>query len=280
MARREREQDIRTFSCGQREESGAIYLRWGQPSRLNFRLFPQRFRQCRPGLPSTHSERRDLGLLLVYRNDRSPVGNRIRRLGRRVVDLGLGCEEERANNGNYTGENFFHIASAVGLPSLHSKVRHSKEKRRPADCPRHPCSSLPISARSSSLRTLGRRKDSDTVSRYRFRRPVHATPAREGSLEWFLVERYVLFTADRAGNIRSGRVHHEPYRIAEAMCDEWSSAPYRGRWLGPRGRTARIDARRRACRFADFSPAIATRRTSGRGDSSAPPHVTSKCSQP
>ena len=68
-------------------------------------------------------------------------------------------------------------------------------------------------------------KDSDTVSRYRFRRPVHATPAREASLEWFLVERYVLFTADRAGNIRSGRVHHEPYRIAEAMCDEWSSAP-------------------------------------------------------
>lgn len=70
-----------------------------------------------------------------------------------------------------------------------------------------------------------RRKGSDTVSRFRYRRPVQAAPAREGSLEWFLVERYLLFTADRAGKIRSGRVHHEPYRIEVAECDEWSSAP-------------------------------------------------------
>lgn len=70
-----------------------------------------------------------------------------------------------------------------------------------------------------------RRKGSDTVSRFRYRRPSHAEPAREGSLEWFLVERYLLFTADRSGKIRSGRVHHEPYRIEEAKCSEWSSAP-------------------------------------------------------
>lgn len=70
-----------------------------------------------------------------------------------------------------------------------------------------------------------RRKGSDTVSRFRHRRPVHAEPAREGSLEWFLVERYLLYTADRAGKIRSGRVHHEPYRIEVAKCSEWSSVP-------------------------------------------------------
>lgn len=70
-----------------------------------------------------------------------------------------------------------------------------------------------------------RRKGSDTVSRFRYRRPVRAAPAREGSLEWFLVERYLLFTADRAGKIRSGRVHHEPYRIEVAECNGWSSAP-------------------------------------------------------
>lgn len=76
------------------------------------------------------------------------------------------------------------------------------------------------------------RKGSDIVSRFRYRRPVGAEPAREGSLEWFLVERYLLFTADRAGNIRSGRVHHKPYRIAEAKCDEWSSAPIEEDGLG------------------------------------------------
>lgn len=76
------------------------------------------------------------------------------------------------------------------------------------------------------------RKGSDTVSRFRYRRPVGAEPAREGSLEWFLVERYLLFTTDRAGNIRSGRVHHEPYRIAAAKCDQWSSAPIEEDGLG------------------------------------------------
>jgi len=76
------------------------------------------------------------------------------------------------------------------------------------------------------------RKGSDTASRFRYRRPVGAEPAREGSLEWFLVERYLLFTADRAGNIRSGRVHHKPYRIAEAKCGEWSSAPIEEDGLG------------------------------------------------
>lgn len=68
-----------------------------------------------------------------------------------------------------------------------------------------------------------RRKGSAAVSRFRYRRPVRGEPAREGSLEWFLVERYLLFTADRAGNIRSGRVHHKPYRIEKATCGQWSS---------------------------------------------------------
>lgn len=70
-----------------------------------------------------------------------------------------------------------------------------------------------------------RRQDSDTESRFRYQRPVHAEPAQEGSLEWFLVERYLLFTRDRNGKIRSGRVHHEPYRIEVAQCAEWSSVP-------------------------------------------------------
>ena len=77
-----------------------------------------------------------------------------------------------------------------------------------------------------------RRKGSDAVSRFRYRRPVHAEPAREGSLEWFLVERYLLFTADHAGKVRSGRVHHEPYRIEEAKCGEWSSVPVTEDGLG------------------------------------------------
>ena len=82
-----------------------------------------------------------------------------------------------------------------------------------------------------------RRQGSDMVSRFCYRRPVNAKPAREQSLEWFLVERYLLFTADRGGKIRSGRVHHQPYRVEEAKCTEWSSVPVEedrlGRLVGP-----------------------------------------------
>ena len=71
------------------------------------------------------------------------------------------------------------------------------------------------------------RKESQTASRFRYRLPIKSEPASEGSLEWFLVERYLLFTNDSTGRIRSGRVHHAPYRIQPADCIEWSSEPIR-----------------------------------------------------
>ena len=38
-------------------------------------------------------------------------------------------------------------------------------------------------------------------------------PAQPGTLEHFLVERYLLFTTDSKQRLRTGRVHHQPYRI-------------------------------------------------------------------
>ena len=57
-----------------------------------------------------------------------------------------------------------------------------------------------------------------------------ALPAAEGSLEWFLVERYLLISADGRGRLHRGRVHHAPYRISEAKCAQWSAEPLR--WDG------------------------------------------------
>ncbi len=54
--------------------------------------------------------------------------------------------------------------------------------------------------------------------------------AAEGSLEWFLVERYLLISSDRRGRLRHGRVHHPPYQIAPARCKSWSAEPLR--WNG------------------------------------------------
>jgi len=40
------------------------------------------------------------------------------------------------------------------------------------------------------------------------------SPAAPGTLEWFLAERYLLFSADPRGRLLTGRVHHAPYRVA------------------------------------------------------------------
>jgi uncharacterized protein YqjF (DUF2071 family) len=44
-------------------------------------------------------------------------------------------------------------------------------------------------------------------------------PAEPGSLEHFLVERYLLYTSSR-GRLLRGRVHHQPYPLQSAVCPE------------------------------------------------------------
>jgi uncharacterized protein YqjF (DUF2071 family) len=57
--------------------------------------------------------------------------------------------------------------------------------------------------------------------------PATTAPAELGSLEWFLVERYLLFSSNPAGEIFTGRVHHTPYRIAPGICPAHSTEPLR-----------------------------------------------------
>ncbi|MES2440737.1 MAG: DUF2071 domain-containing protein [Verrucomicrobiota bacterium] len=57
--------------------------------------------------------------------------------------------------------------------------------------------------------------------------PPATRPAEPGSLEWFLVERYLLFSSNPAGKIFTGRVHHAPYQIAPGVCEKMSTEPIR-----------------------------------------------------
>lgn len=50
-------------------------------------------------------------------------------------------------------------------------------------------------------------------------------PACLGTLEFFLVERYLLFSTDDRGHLFTGRVHHQPYRIRAAALTRWSTLP-------------------------------------------------------
>ncbi len=57
--------------------------------------------------------------------------------------------------------------------------------------------------------------------------PMATRAAELESLEWFLVERYLLFSSNPAGKIFSGRVHHPPYQIAPGICESLSTEPFR-----------------------------------------------------
>jgi uncharacterized protein YqjF (DUF2071 family) len=63
---------------------------------------------------------------------------------------------------------------------------------------------------------VGRRTDSPPAE-YRISANVSLSvppvPAAPGTLDHFLVERYLLFSQSRNGTLMTGRVHHEPYQL-------------------------------------------------------------------
>jgi uncharacterized protein len=62
--------------------------------------------------------------------------------------------------------------------------------------------------------------------RYRSAGPAFAS--EPGSLEWFLVERYCLYAADRHGTLYRADIHHTPWQLhpAEAEIELTSIAPF------------------------------------------------------
>jgi hypothetical protein len=85
-------------------------------------------------------------------------------------------------------------------------------------------------ARMSARRTRGVidyrcARHGSPEARYRWTAAGDARAAAPGSLEFFLLERYVLFTTDAAGGIYRGRVHHEPYRYGATEVEALSTEP-------------------------------------------------------
>ena len=72
-----------------------------------------------------------------------------------------------------------------------------------------------------------RRCSSGAPAGYTWRSGSPASLAQPGSLEFFLVERYLLFAANPAGRLFAGRVHHAPYQIATPVVAELSTTPAR-----------------------------------------------------
>lgn len=77
------------------------------------------------------------------------------------------------------------------------------------------------------LFTSERRGIAPEASSYSWNPGSAVSLARPGSLEFFLVERYLLFAADPQGRLYEGRVHHAPYEISTPVVAECSTAPAR-----------------------------------------------------
>lgn len=50
-------------------------------------------------------------------------------------------------------------------------------------------------------------------------------PTQPGTLEYFLIERYLLFSTNADGKLFTGRVHHQPYRVRTAQVSQCSTTP-------------------------------------------------------
>jgi len=85
---------------------------------------------------------------------------------------------------------------------------------------------MAASHRDGAVHYECRRRDDDAPGgRYTWTPGPDAGPAEPGSLAFFLVERYLLFAADGAGRLFTGRVHHAPYGLHTPEVAEFSTTP-------------------------------------------------------
>ena len=80
-----------------------------------------------------------------------------------------------------------------------------------------------MSAKGSTYRCQRRGQPEEAVFDYSCGENLKT--AEPGSLEFFLLERYLLFSESRSGKIHCGQVHHEPYRFCNAKVPAMSTAP-------------------------------------------------------
>ena len=90
------------------------------------------------------------------------------------------------------------------LPYWPSRMRAAKRADEEIDFHSHRAGTDPALASRFTYRAAGP--------------PRHAAPE---SLEFFLVERYILFASGHRGTLHSGQVYHPPYAIADAHVSCW-----------------------------------------------------------
>lgn len=90
-----------------------------------------------------------------------------------------------------------------------------------------------MSSEGSTFRC--QRKNHEKVAMFDYEGSGKLRTAKPGSLEFFLLERYLLFSESRGGRINYGQVHHSPYQFTEAKLRQYSAAPIEWEKFSVRG---------------------------------------------
>ncbi|MEJ6580326.1 MAG: DUF2071 domain-containing protein [Akkermansiaceae bacterium] len=69
------------------------------------------------------------------------------------------------------------------------------------------------------------RKGRPETASYNFTPPISDEVAEPGSLEFFLLERYLLFSETRSGRLKCGQVHHPPYTFTKTCIRDADPSP-------------------------------------------------------
>jgi uncharacterized protein YqjF (DUF2071 family) len=99
----------------------------------------------------------------------------------------------------WTARTFFH------LPYQHARMKAVKED-------------------DGSVYYECRRRGKESISAYKYRLDNLSSVAEPGTLEFYLVERYLLYAQSPRG-LRSGRVHHVPYPVSNVGLEAWDAEP-------------------------------------------------------
>lgn len=72
-----------------------------------------------------------------------------------------------------------------------------------------------------------RRKSGSDRASYHYQGQGEIQTAAPNTLEFFLLERYLLFSTNKQGQLKIGQVHHRPYPFQIATCENPSLLPFR-----------------------------------------------------
>ena len=88
----------------------------------------------------------------------------------------------------------------------------------------HATISASLNTQNDTIHYQSQRHQDDVNQVYAYpSHPKSPQTSEVGTLEFFLLERYRLFSAKRDGSLHSGLVHHQPYQYEHAQVEQYST---------------------------------------------------------